>query len=404
MAGKDARVVAPAASLRIEGRFLARADGRIEFDWPARTVRACVTGSGSAWLRFEGGYNAFRVRCSERCGTVRSERVLLTDGTLRDWLLFDDLPREREVVLEVAKRTESRSGTIWALLTRRSTTVVRLDGLVLDAGGQVVALDGSSSPPRHIEFVGDSDTAAFGCLGAPSGILRGLLTLDPLNQEDATQSWAAHVAAALGAEHSNISYSGIGVKYSFPSLVVTDTMNLVYDRTVSLRADSQLEGAAGAPGVPRADLVVMYITGNDYMTFGGRPELDERVSAALTELIGRARRRHPGAPVLVLHADPHSASSLGNKDALRRFSERTGTVLSKACDDAGGTAARVSLRTVQPRTAIDLDDARDWGTMLHWSSRAHLKWAAGVLPLVEELTGWRRLPEAEAEQHQLQQL
>jgi hypothetical protein len=413
MHGKAARVVVPAASLRIEGRFQAGADGRIELDWPGTTVRACVSGSGSAWLRLAGGHNAFRVRCRERCGALRAERVLVTDGTLRDWLLFDDLPREREVELEVAKRTESRAGTVRALLMRRGTTVVRLDGLVLDGGGRVVALDGGSSgggggssssssssdssPPRHIEFVGDSDTAAFGCLGAPTGWLRGMLTLDPVKEEDATQSWAAHVAAALGAEHSNISYSGIGVKYSFPSRVVTDTMNDVYDRAVSLRADSRLAGAAGAPGAPRADLCVMYIAGNDYFTFASRPELDARVSAALTVLIGRARRRHPGAPVLVLHADPRSASSLGSKDALRRFSERTGTVLRKACEDAGGAAAGVSLRTVQPRGAIDLDDEGDWGAMLHWSARAHLKWAAGVLPLVEELTGWTRLRELEVE-------
>ena len=38
---------------------------------------------------------------------------------------------------------------------------------------------------------------------------------------------------------------------------------------------------------------------------------------------------------------------------------------------------------------MDFEDDSDWGSLMHWSAKAHAKTAAGAIPLIEEKMGWQ---------------
>ncbi|MEE8399528.1 MAG: hypothetical protein V3S89_11030, partial [Desulfobacterales bacterium] len=196
------------------------------FDWPGTEIRFTVQGSAAVYLRMEGANNFFNLIVGDR-----SPGVLACDDGIKEYRVANDLDPTIETHICVCKRTEAV-----AQFPGKITGCVTLAGLLLDPGGQLVKHVGPSR--RAIEFVGDSDTAAYGNLGTRTGleVADRSVFADP-SKQDASRSWAAFVANAFRAECHNISWSGMGAVWNAPGHSANGAMNRHYCRLLATQGD-----------------------------------------------------------------------------------------------------------------------------------------------------------------------
>ena len=100
----------------------------------------------------------------------------------------------------------------------------------------------------------------------------------------------------------------------------------------------------------------------------------------------------PRAPLLVTTCDQHSASALGSTAEQAAFSRTMERLLTAAATKVGGASAGVHVAIVSPSPPIRLDDAADWGGLMHYTAAAHSKYAAGAAPLIAAAAGWDAPP------------
>lgn len=346
------------------------------FDWPGTEIRFTVKGSRTVHLRMDGANNLFNLIVNDS-----SPDVLACDDGLKEYLVANDLDPAVETNVRVYKRTEAV-----AQFPDKTTGCVTLEGLLLDPGGQLVKYIGS--PQRVIEFVGDSDTGAYGNLGIRTGfeVEDRRVFADP-SKQDASKSWAVIVASAFKAECHNISWSGMGAVWNAPGHFANGAMNRHYCRLLATEGDQPATLASlDNPVLPRVNLVVLYIGSNDWWTLEqkGDDTFVEGYEGFLTLL----RQLRPEQPIIVLTANETSGTCLVTLERQRLFSEDMKRLLGRAVDGAGGEAERIHLSEVIPLPAIDVTLDDDWGLMEHWSVAGHQKWAQGVIPLIGEIMGW----------------
>ena len=162
-------------------------------------------------------------RLDAACGRVLSQRVLTLGKGVGNVLLAEDLPLDVPVCVQLVKRTEAYASN----LLGRSTGVVLLDGFYLSSPDSIRGR--IQTRERVIEFIGDSDTAAFGIEGEQTGLMN-IMSMD-VTKQDASKSWAACVGTAFKAEHFNLSCSGIGAVYNAP-MVSVNPMKQIWNRLV----------------------------------------------------------------------------------------------------------------------------------------------------------------------------
>jgi hypothetical protein len=139
------------------------------------------------------------------------------------------------------------------------------------------------------------------------------------------------------------------------------------------------------------DLVVMYLGGNDWFSVGKKQSLEDSFIKGYVEFLRSVRAMRPNTPLLVLRADQYSGSSMGSAAEQAKYASDMERLLTRACVEAGGESNLIYLSLVDLHGAISLKDDSDWATMMHWSAASHRKWASGVVPLVEGVTGWKAL-------------
>lgn len=368
-------------SIQYHGRVVhtSDADGRVQccFDWPGTEICFVVKGTETVHLEMDGANNFFNLTVGDR----RPEILACADGT-QEYCIADGLNPAAETRISIYKRTEAV-----AQFPDRATGCVVLFGIRLGSGGRLV--DAPGPPQRVIECVGDSDTAAYGNLGARTGfeVADRCVFADP-SKQDASKSWAAFVADAFGAECHNISWSGMGAVWNAPGHGAEGAMDRHYFRLLATQGDrTDTPVSPNNPVLPPVSLVVLYIGGNDWWT------LEQRGDAAFVEgyveFLSRLRQLRADTPLLVLAADEVSGSCLVTPERQQLYSRDMKRVLGGAVEKAGGEAAGIYLREVIPASPIDLALDADWGLMEHWSVPAHRKWARGVTPLIEEIMGWK---------------
>lgn len=147
-----------------------------------------------------------------------------------------------------------------------------------------------------------------------------------------------------------------------------------------------------------SNIIVVYLGGNDYSFLADSgwqtASLDSYVSK-YASLLTKIRNLNPSKnnvilPILVLHAGKSTSSATSSSSEMDDQSEKMKPLLERAVKDAGGDQKGIYLRTVNPSPSISFNDDSDWGSDQHWSLKAQKKFAAGYLPYVEELTGWKR--------------
>jgi len=349
------------------GRVI-RSGDHCYFDWPGTGFRFRITGSKTVSLLMNGARNSFNVTVNG------STEILQADEGDRIYIIAAELDPEQITDIDVCKRTEGIAHFIDGV-----TGCVEFSAISAP-GGQLLA---SEALDRVIEFVGDSDTAAYGNLGERTGMNpedRSVFA-DP-SKQDASQSWAALVADTFEAECHNISYSGMGAVWNSPGHTAAEAMNRYYFRhLVNPVVSKELKLAS-------VDIVILYIGGNDWWTLADKG--DQPFIGGYTAFLNEIRAHRRTQPIMVLAANESSGSCLVTQSAQKRFSDDMRRVYQQAVAKAGGAAAGIHLREVVPSPAIDVANDADWGLMEHWSVLAMRKWASGVIPHVTELTGWSR--------------
>ena len=353
-------------------------EGGLLFDWGSTCVTFTTIGSSYVLLEMNSG------KAKVTCEIKRSDRgstseTIVLDKKARRCYLSKDLPVDVEVTFTLQRRNEPVAGGL------RPTELL---GIHLEATGTIVAPSAPSAPPRrrHIEFVGDSDTAGYGNIGKTTS-LYNIFSGYPSDQ-DTNQAWPAVVARTFDADHTNISYSGIGAVFNAPIPGFTnDTMFDLYPRLICMDASTDTSSSSSCAMLPPTDCVVVYLGGNDYWTFASKKEKEVLFVEGFVRFLLRVRElRGEDVPIVVLLCDERSGSCLGTAADQQKYSETMERTLRNAVDGAGGG---IHVKCVDcSKDPIVLGAKGAWGSNAHWSAASHVLWSKGVAVVLAEVMGW----------------
>ena len=351
------------------GRFVAGED-HLAFDWPGTQLHFALSGTATLTLVMDGARNWFNA-------DINGHRQLIEtgNGTAQYTLTW---PAEDTSAVSTVRLTQRTEGV--AATPEGRTGTVRFKGLIVDDDASISAIP---FPARTMEFIGDSDTAAYGNMGPRTGLRptdRSVFA-NPAYQ-DASASWAAVTANAFGAACHNISYSGMGAVWNSPGHSESRAMDHFYGRMlVNDVASHVIEN--DALSLPKVDLIIMYIGGNDWWSI---TDQETAFSQGYANFLHHIRRLRGDVPILIACANGTSGSCLETEPRQRQFSEQMIKLISDAVDLAG--LPNVHQRVIFPTPDISVDEDLDWGIMEHWSAKAHIKWAASVIKHVADVTQW----------------
>jgi len=326
---------APAAEIHYLGRFT----DEHRFAWSGSAIRTRFAGTTLSVTLDDSGQNQFDVLVDGVAGPVL--RPTAGTGT---YLLADGVA-DAEHDLVIARRTEAFFG------------VTTFGGF---AGAPLVATPG---PSRSIEFVGDSITCGYGVLGDAATCPFSADT------EDESRAWGALAAADLGAAHSAIAYSGIGVYRDYGGSTV-EQMPARYTRTLAEDATS-VWSFARAPDVVVIDLGTNDFAGGD----PGQPFVD-----AYVDFAAAIRGHYADAWILIAHSP--MLSDTYPEGAMHRTLARQHLEAVIAARQAAGDA-RIAYVDVAEQLAGD-----GYGCDYHPNQVTARKMADVLVARIRELAGW----------------
>mmetsp|Transcript_27656 Transcript_27656/g.69991 ORF Transcript_27656/g.69991 Transcript_27656/m.69991 type:complete len:570 (-) Transcript_27656:484-2193(-) len=390
-------VAATDKRLRYLGRHVQR-NAAVCFDWPATGV-AFMTSAKKVTFRMDGGRNFFNVFVNGERVTVLKTRSGLKDYTVTLSAEGRSTPGTGEsaaaAFVELRKRTEAKLGTTLGTVVGRVTRPVSFSGLGLEGG----SLEPLPEPrARRVEFLGDSETAAFGNLGPsqPQSVTPGwktFLAVDPADQ-DVHQGWPAFVSEELDVDYHVIAWSGIGVLWNC-SATASGNFNDLYPRVLGNEAGEAITATPAnnvlSGWVP--DVVAIYLGGNDWYSLD--PASNGELTEAFCQLLTQVRALRPESKIVVLLASEDSfCACIGSAEEQKSFSEDMARCWKGAVAQINDP--KIVTECVAPSPKIEGAQYEDWGQMAHWSVQGHRKWAKAAAPVIAKHLGMEPSGEAKA--------
>ncbi|HTM23501.1 MAG TPA: SGNH/GDSL hydrolase family protein [Kofleriaceae bacterium] len=330
--------VGPIASIHLLGRF----DGGpgdaagARFAWPGSTIVARFDGDAIAINLEETGSNQYEVTLDGA-----AQPVLITAAGTQDYPLASGLAAGEHQV-RVARRTESSFG------------VTAFHGF---SGATLVDSEG---PTRWIEMIGDSITCGYGVLGD------GPTCSFSADTEAESHAWGALAAADLGAAHTAIAYSGIGVYQNFggePGPTMPDRFALTF-------ADDPSSAWPFAAYTPQ--VVAINLGTNDFSN--GDP--GSAFVDAYTDFVAQVRGHYPDADIVI-------ALSPMLSDGFPVGAMHRTLAAGYLQDVVAGAGSRVSYLALDEQL-----DSDGLGCDYHPGQVTQQKMAAALVEHVRGLTGW----------------
>lgn len=336
----DGAVVATAL-VHVIGRFDARDPAGPRFSWPGTQVRA----------RFEG--TGLTLKLKDTGGDVVEVAI---DGAPPQPLTLTDAQDTYEVA------TNLTPGTHDVVLTKRTEALVGMTQLlgIVPANGALVP---SPVPTgRRIEMIGDSITCGYGVLGAMP------CSFDA-STESETAAWGALAAAQLGALHSAVAYSGIGVYRDYGG-ATTEQMPVRYDRSLADDATSTWDHASQHP-----DVVVVNLGTNDFAQ--GDP--GAAYTTAYASFLDALRSKHPSA-FLVVATSPMLTDSWpeGEQHRTKQIAALDALVTTRKATDP-----KIALLVLDEQLESD-----GYGCDSHPNVTTQQKMAAKLVAFLKQTLGW----------------
>lgn len=334
----------PTAPYHVTGRFDGRDPAGPKIAWSGTSIRASFTGTGLS----------VKLRETGRDGTDWFEVSI--DGQAPK--AFETGPSES---YEVA--TGLAAGTHTVVLTKRTEPLVG-EAQFLGFEPKDGAIVPTPAPTGHrIEMVGDSITAGYGILG-----------FNPCPFEAKTESepaaWGALASAELGALHSTVAWSGMGVLRN-DSGDKNNQMPVRYDRALPHDETSTWDHAKFHP-----ELVVVNLGTNDFAT--GDP--GAAFQAAYVAFLKDIRTKHPEAYVAVA-TSPMLTDSFP-ADEKRRTKSLAALDAIVAARKADGDT-KIALLAIDEQVSSDL-----YGCDFHPSKDTAKKMADKLVAFAKANLGW----------------
>jgi lysophospholipase L1-like esterase len=338
--GADAAVDArpqPSADVHLIGRFTGDAQPR--FEWPGSAIVTRTDGASISVELDDGGNNLFEVWVDGALAAPITAQA--GDHT---YPVASGLAAGAHDVV-IARRTESFFG---------ATTYLGLPG---------ASLVSTPGPSRWIEFVGDSITCGYGVLGPDMSSCFSNLT------EAETRGWAELASEQLGAAHTAIAYSGIGVSRNNDGST-TDVMPQLYERTL---ADDPTPWGFTAY---TPDVVVIDLGTNDF----AKGDPGQAFVTAYEAFVAQIRAHYPSAWIVVAQSpmlsDGYPAGAMQRTKAAAYLQQ----VVS---DRKAGGDARVAFVDIAEQDPND-----GYGCDYHPSATTHAKMAAQLVTALHAIVGW----------------
>jgi lysophospholipase L1-like esterase len=348
------------------GSRVVKTGNTVKFDWSGTHMTFGVTGNpAQVYVKIDGQQNIFNVYVDGQY-----QKSIYAKSGEKDYCVVDNLGRDATISL--VKRTEAMNGIM-------SSTPAQVRSVGLPANCSVVKP--SVTKPKKIEFIGDSDSAAFGNLAKRTPLsVGGMLAIDSKKQ-DVEKGWTGLVAKAFQADLECISISGTGAAWDSDG-DADASMRKYYHRM--LYSDK----STAATKLDPVDLVCIYLGGND---FEGKLKKDPSSGGAFVsgfaELLKTVRRFRPDTPIICFGAGESCGSALETKADQQAMSEICCKLIPQACASAGQ-----NITFAKNEAVIDIDDYSLWGSLLHWSVTGHIIFARGAIDVISKHTGWQVAP------------
>lgn len=282
--GTKTELLGNADKVKINGRWSETLDG-LAIDNVGSGIEFCGNMKGEVYVEIRTHGDAYFSVYID--GVKQEERLKVRDGRRATMLCVADLGETAaDHTIRVVKQTEAR----YARAEYRSITV---DGTL-------------SAPPSekdiYIEFAGSSLCCGMGNIGWPD---MGVPKSQSAQYEEGTQGFAFLAAEALGADHSILGVSGMGLaKTWFPPLTLDKYYNAAsYYRDEDVKFDFE---SARTP-----DIVVLNVGKNDGQLTSQdgslTPSTDEEFVAAARSTLDFLREKYGDEVVIVWAYDIYDA-------------------------------------------------------------------------------------------------
>ena len=341
-------------------------------------------------------------------GTTKSQKTaaclfsVYVDGVFSSRFAVPDGGASGEAVeVVVAENLSGKKDTTIELVhtSDPSFGMVIFKGLHLNESGILKKRSNSIAIKKKvIEFVGDSDATALGSLASFPALNMGYCMKHFLDYSDSDYSFCKFVSQAFGADHHNISAGGIGVVYpgdKYTATNVAGPAQHLYELMVGCNWNGRPNMAENKynPGqnpMPSVDLVILWIGQNDIVA-GMGPGKNVKGIEAYTSLLRTIRKHRPNVPVVCFYPEGlfhtnHPMNPLfgSNKKKCSAFNEDLKTWVESAVNTVGGDNLHARGVSFQPA----FDPERDYGMFAEIGVGGAKKLARGMLPVIQEVTGW----------------
>jgi lysophospholipase L1-like esterase len=335
---------APLETMHVVGRVDRRDPAGIRFSWAGIEIHAKFSGTGATLRLHEYGEDELDIVIDNG-----PPSLLKPTPAIDVYPIASGLPDAVHDVV-IRKRTEALVGTI------QFFEITSTEGRPLVAFATPVT--------RRIEFVGDSITSGYGVLGTTA-----TCPFTP-STEDEGRAWGNLTAKALGAEHTAISYSGIGIFRSYDG-ETTEQMPVRYERALTYDATSLWDFTTWIP-----DAVVVNLGTNDF----AKGDPGASYTSALTTFFATVRQKYPNAEIVA--AD----SPMLSNDFPAGAQARTKAI---GYIDAAINARVGAGDTKISHVAIDEQLASDgYGCDYHPNQTTQQKMSAKLVAHLEARLGW----------------
>eukprot|EP01134_Creolimax_fragrantissima_P006492 CFRG6492T1 len=259
---------------------------------------------------------------------------------------------------------------------------------------------------RYFEFVGDSDTCAFGVEGEMTST--SSISMDP-STCNIDRSYARLLSRRFGAVSHCLCWSGKAISKN-PMFLGKDTLLQLYDREIATedKKVSVLEGRYVGPYIStkmsalgnkgnnyyyqarHADVVIVLGGSNDFL-LSPRPTDDEFIVDYIA-LLQKIRERHAKAMILCVVLGLGATPSIDARDEEKQSSlVNTISQLTKESVERMRSSGDDNVHLVNLDGEVSLDKETDFALMMHWNAMGHWKVARGIEQQLVKLTGWAHL-------------
>ena len=252
---------------------------------------------GALWLDFSASGIEFSANCEGKVAlnlNVKSLKQTDSYGGLYFTVIVDGVKKDR------AQCHITSTGDVELVLAENLTpgnhtfeVYRQTEHRGAEVGISSIALNGSfNEKPEdnrlYIEFIGDSISTGYGALG-----VSGDASAESPKWQDATAAYPFLTAKALGADFSDVCYSGIGAKYGWqdPNMLnFYPYQRWQYDRNTQYNFNAR-----------QPDVVVIALGTNDIAMEGEKGITVEQRLAGYQELLDMVRTKNPNSKIVWIY-------------------------------------------------------------------------------------------------------